>query len=128
MCKKTSKAEKIAIQCPKCCGQGSIDAFGHVANGICFCCKGARVVYVTEAKKNDMMSPEAIQKAEWIMRATAEQFAKLSWQQLNNARNFCHWHFPLYPDLLKTWKEKGEQFFQAEQEERLADFYAQQSR
>ena len=33
-------------------------------------------------------------------------------EQLNAARDFCHYHYEGFPTLLATWREKGEQFFQ----------------
>lgn len=106
------------VDCPKCDGKGFIQAFGHVANGDCFCCNGAKKLRVTKEDVERSMSADNVKKAEWIMNATVEQFAKLTPAQLEKARNFCHWHYLPYPNLLDVWYAKGETFYQEVQERR----------
>ena len=36
---------KVAIDCPKCCGDGGFAHFAHVQNGICFMCKGSKKTF-----------------------------------------------------------------------------------
>lgn len=31
----------FTYECPRCCGQGNIPAFGHVLGGVCFSCGGS---------------------------------------------------------------------------------------
>ena len=47
-------ARKEAHICPKCDGKGVINGFRHYADGVCFECSGARVIYLdpmTDAQK-----------------------------------------------------------------------------
>ncbi len=111
------------VDCPKCDGKGFIQAFGHVANGVCFCCKGAKQFKVTADDIERTMTPEQVRKCEWVMNATVDRFAKLTDSQLVKCREFCHWHFLPYPNLHKAWTEKGEAFFQAYQERRREELY-----
>lgn len=41
---EVASPETFTAECPKCLGKGSIAAFSHVANGVCFMCKGTRTV------------------------------------------------------------------------------------
>lgn len=118
---------KQTIDCPKCDGAGFIRAFGHVANGVCFCCKGNKTIEVDVVELKAKLSAYAIKTADWIMKSTAETYEGWSYDRLNNARNFCHVGDGLqqaYPELLSHWREVGDPAFFAAQEERLAEFYA----
>lgn len=107
--------------CPKCSGQKHIAAFSHVANGVCFACKGAGVVFCDDAQRE--LSPETRHAAEWLLRASAETFVGWSYNRLNRARTFAHGGWGVteaYPELLAHWRVVGDPAFFAAQEVRLA--------
>ncbi len=122
--------DKIEIQdCPKCSGRGVIEAFAHYADGVCFCCKGAKKISVNITKLIAQVGPERRKKAEFILAATAETFETSFWTyaKLEAARTFCHGGWGLgeaYPELHAHWFATGEAAFQAAQEVKLAEFYA----
>lgn len=118
---------KEQVTCPKCDGVGSLSAFGHVANGVCFCCKGKKVVTVDKQKLIDKIRPENQKKAEWILASTEASYVGLSFAKLSAIRDFAHCGWGLqeaYPDMLAHWFKVGEAAFQAAQEAHLADFYS----
>lgn len=41
---EVASPETFTAECPKCLGKGAIAAFSHVANGVCFMCRGTRTV------------------------------------------------------------------------------------
>ena len=115
------------VNCPKCDGKGFIDGVSHIANGVCFCCKGAKVVKVNLSKKRAKLSADTIKKAEWVMNSTSASYGKFSWAQHQSVRNFCYSGFGLneaYPELLQHYRSVGESFFFAEQNRQLEAYNA----
>ena len=100
--------------CPKCDGSRNIQAFGHIASGVCFCCRGTGKIRVkTELRRT--LSEAAGRKADWIMSATTSSYERLTMAQLDSAREFCHSHVPGYPGLYAAWMSQGESVFQERQ-------------
>lgn len=123
--KTATKTQKVACECPKCGGSGFIRAFSNIANGVCFTCAGNGTVMVRPGSKKVPVATEYQTKhAEFILNLTEEQLEKMTYSQLSFYRNFAHWPCPGYPDLLKVWREKGDPFFFAAQEQRLAEMYS----
>lgn len=46
---------KFTKTCPRCNGKGYIGAFAHVESGLCFCCKGNKVIKTTEEEYNQII-------------------------------------------------------------------------
>ncbi len=107
------------MTCPKCEGKKTIEGFSHVANGVCFRCAGSGVVKYRKPSPVKPMGPEAIAFCERILAITEAELETLSFAELNRLRDGCHWHYPQYPDLLKVWRDKGDAFFFAAQEQAL---------
>ena len=100
--------------CPKCDGSRNIEAFGHIASGVCFCCGGTGKIRVkTELRRT--LSETTRRKADWIMAAATSDYERLTMAQLDSAREFCHWHVPGYPNLYSAWMSQGESVFQERQ-------------
>jgi hypothetical protein len=115
------------IDCPKCDGRGHIEGFGHVANGVCFCCKGNRTLTIDLDAQRAKLGPDRIKQAEWVMASTEESYSRMSYGKLLKIRDFCHGGWGLqyaYPAIHAHWFAVGEWAFQAAQEERLAGLYA----
>lgn len=115
---------KETVECPKCLGRGHFEVFGHVANGVCFCCKGNRTIEVDVEELRIKLSADTRRKAEWIMNSTKESYANLSYNNLNAIRTFAHGGWGLqdaYPEMLAHYYEVGEWAFQAAQAEMLAN-------
>jgi len=122
----TSKTTQT-VSCPKCDGSGHIQAFGHVANGVCFCCKGVGTIEVGTDSQKAELSEDTRRKADWIMQSTEASYAGLSYAKLEKIRNFAYSGFGLdqaYPELLAHYREVGEPAFFAAQERKLEAFYA----
>jgi hypothetical protein len=47
----TDKFGFPAVPCSRCAGQGGMDHYSHVDNGVCFQCQGAKVVVVDPKAK-----------------------------------------------------------------------------
>jgi len=118
---------KIAVTCPKCEGNGYIEGFGHVANGVCFRCAGNKTILVSAARLAAMkaVKPLTPYQAEQVARIETADLSVLSYRQLLALRDFAHWPLPAAPRLLQTWRERGESHFQARQAERLAAYEAE---
>lgn len=111
------------VPCPKCDGTKTIQAFGYIANGVCFRCAGNGTVKAGTVKERPATEYQ-IKCAEWILSVTDETLAKLDYTQLLKARDFVHYPVPGYPTIREVWFAKGERFFQAAQDERLARYVA----
>ena len=114
-----SASQLETVKCPKCDGVGSIGAFSHIANGVCFCCGGNKTVVINRDELVAQLSSDTRIKAEWVLKSTESSYAGLSYGKLLKIRNFCHGGWGLqdaYPTLLAHWYETGEQAFQAAQE------------
>ena len=108
-------------ECPRCSGNGYIQAFAHVEAGICFKCRGIGTVEIAKAQAK--LSADTRKKAEWILNTDASVFSKLSYAKLLAIRNFAHGGWGIteaYPELLGHWRKEGESAFQAKQAEKLA--------
>jgi hypothetical protein len=115
------------VNCPKCDGKGYIAGLSHYANGVCFCCNGAKTVAVDVDKLQSKLSDDSRRKAEWIMASTESSYARLSFEKLTAIRNFAHGGWGLqeaYPEMLSHYREVGEAAFQAAQERKLSEYYA----
>lgn len=42
----TNKKYDFVFECPRCSGQGYIQAFSHIKGGVCFLCGGAKVIEI----------------------------------------------------------------------------------
>ena len=105
----------VKVECPKCLAKRTIEGFGHIANGVCFCCRGTGFIIADNSGKNSKASPETIKKARWIVNATAAQFDVLTMEQLEAARAFSHHPVDGFPHLYDCWIANGEAAFQAKQ-------------
>ena len=115
------------VDCPKCDGKGFIPGLSHYANGVCFCCNGAKKLQVNVSKLQAKFSDDTRKKAEWILASTESSYAKLSYEKLLKIRDFVHGGFGLqeaYPEMRNHYFEVGEPAFQAAQEIKLEAFYA----
>lgn len=82
--------------CPKCLGNKTIQAFSHIAAGVCFMCGGSGKIKTdnlvfkgqTEEQKEAVRAENA-KKIEWLLNATPSQIGKLSFPQLCKARDFA---------------------------------------
>lgn len=125
-------ADKTQVKCYKCDGTGQINAFGHVANGVCFACKGAGTLMVDLENTKGTLGADFVTKCEFILNANHETFEGLSYARLFKAREFAHTYVmakgarDAYGDTVySAWFEFGEPHFQRAQEEKLAKFYAE---
>jgi hypothetical protein len=115
------------INCPKCDGKGYIAGLSHYANGVCFCCNGAKTVTVNITNLQSKLSADCRKKAEWIMASTEASYANLSYTKLAAIRDFAHGGWGLqeaYPEMRNHYFEVGEAAFQSAQNEKLARYYA----
>ena len=120
-------AVKTQVKCPKCSGHGTITAFGHVADGVCFMCEGAKFISVDLMAKRSKLHVETVKKADWVMASTADSYAKLSFEKLLKIRNFCHMGWGLqeaYPQILSHFREVGEPAFQVAQNEKWNEMHS----
>ena len=116
------------IDCPKCSGHKRIDSFSHVANGVCFCCNGVGTVDIDLDANRAQLCDLSRELAEWVLSATDEEFARLSFSTLSKIRTFCHGGWGLgeaYPTLYSHWSENGHGIWAAKQDEQLALWYAE---
>ena len=115
---------KTTVNCPKCDGKGYLDGIAY-ANGVCFECKGAKTLVVDLEKKKANLGDWLIEKADWIMAATAESYKNISYAKLKLIRDFAHTGGKLaeaYPELLTHYKATGEPFFQTAQKIQLDEW------
>ncbi len=116
---KTTKT----CDCPKCGGSGYISAFSGIAGGMCFRCAGkGKIAYRASAVKP--VPPLTEQSAKIIETIKSGDLSGMTYGQLNRLRDFAHWPCPHCPELLSIWRERGDPYFFAAQEEKLAEFYA----
>lgn len=40
----SAQPAQIILDCPRCCAEGRLHAFSHIADGVCFLCRGARTI------------------------------------------------------------------------------------
>ncbi len=118
---KTRKSVETC-ECPKCGGSGFIPAFSGIANGICFRCVGTGKVKAGTVQPPKPTAPEIVKKVEWILSATPEVIAKLTYRQLMASRDLVHCHFPEYPNLREYWFEHFNAAFCVAQDARLEEF------
>lgn len=114
---------KETVKCPKCDGLGYIGAFGHIADGICFCCNGHKTITVDREAQIAKLSDDTQKKAEWVLQSSEDSYTGLSYSKLLKIRNFCHsgWGIPeAYPNLQDHWFAVGKGAFQAAQSAKLA--------
>lgn len=109
-------------ECHKCGGSGYIADFAGIANGVCFTCDGNGKVKYRPTKVQ--VKPLTEHQAKWIEAIKTADMSNWTYKQLAYARDFAHWPTPHCHDLLAIWKERGEAHFQAAQEAKLAEFYA----
>lgn len=112
-------ANKQKVNCPKCDGKGHISGFGHIANGVCFMCNGAKEIEVDLDELRSEISEGNRIKAEWILNSTPESYEGLSFAKLNKIREFAHGGWGLqeaFPGLLEHYKRVGEDAFMAAQD------------
>ena len=115
---------KQTVECPKCCGTGRLEAFYHVANGVCFCCNGQRTITIDVELKMASLSADTRRKAEWVLASTEDSYIGMSYNRLLAIRNFVHGGYALaevYPNLRSHYFEVGEWAFQLAQNEMLAN-------
>lgn len=111
-------ATKIeTCECYKCGGSGDIPAFSGIANGICFTCGGSGRVTVKAFKRT--VKPLTEYQIKIIDTIKNADLSGMSFGQLNELRNAAHWKYPQEPKLLAIWRERGDAYFFAAQEERL---------
>jgi hypothetical protein len=132
MCKSNEVLEVKVVNCWKCDGAKTISAFSHYANGVCFGCNGTGKMTVKVTKETfEQMGEGTRRKAEWVLKATEEQMANLSWEQMVKCFDFCY-HYMMNPhardvygmSVLEAFREKGRKYFHAMQQERLEAWYA----
>lgn len=123
MAMKTTMATTTkTCECDKCGGTGHIDAFRGIANGVCFRCNGTgKVAYRASKAKVAPLTPYLAGVIEKIKTA---DLSALSFEELSKLRTDAHWPTPHCPNLLEIWRERGEEYFQAAQAEKLQEFYA----
>ncbi|RUR74883.1 hypothetical protein PCC6912_50610 [Chlorogloeopsis fritschii PCC 6912] len=77
----TTKKYDSLIECPRCCGQGYIQAYSHIKGGVCFLCAGAKVIelrkkYIKKDKivcrfiKGHCHQYDANWKLQWVYKET----------------------------------------------------------
>ncbi len=112
-------------KCSKCDGIGYIGAFSHISGGKCFACDGVGTFDVDVDALIAQVSDDSRTKAEWVLNATPESFARMDFHRISKIRDFCHggWGLPdAFPSLLSHWFEVGEAKFQELQTVELAQF------
>jgi len=117
------------VTCPRCDGNGHIEAFGHYADGICFLCYGRKTIEVDREKQIRELGPEIRTKAEWVLASTPESYEGLSYSKLEKIRTFSHGGWGIgeaYPTLLSHYREVGEPAFQRASERMRDEYYANQ--
>ena len=102
----------MATTCPKCDGNKSIEAFGHIAGGLCFCCGGSGVVEVKAGSKpSSTVDANHERQVAWMSAATVDQVRRMTWKQLHAARQFC---LARNDELAKRWEAKFEAIYRQE--------------
>jgi hypothetical protein len=132
MCKSNEVLEVKVVNCWKCDGAKTISAFSHYANGVCFGCMGTgkMTVKVTQ-EKLEAMGDDTRRKAEWVLKATEEQMASLSFEQMMKCFDFCY-HYMMNPDardvygmtVKDAFDQKGRKYLREMERERLEAWYA----
>ena len=79
MCKKT-------VECPKCIGNKKINAFNHIASGVCFQCNGSGTIQIDSTFRSIKATARQKTQLAWIVNATAAQWSKLTFAQIKEAR------------------------------------------
>ena len=109
-------------KCYKCDGRGILNWASHIKNGECFACHGTgKVKCGTPAQMADV-TPANHKKAKWILTATDEQIARLTYSQAHKIMDFCHCGGSLrvaYPELKATFEDRFRGTFNRLQDERL---------
>ena len=115
---QTKTRNTKAVSCPKCSGSGYINGMGHIANGVCFACKGAKTITIGIDARKAKISDASKIRADWIMASTPASYSRLSYGKLAKIRDFAHGGNGLqdaYPTLLAHYFEAGEPAYQAAQ-------------
>jgi len=121
---RTKTKKTTTVKCPRCDGMGYIGAFGHVANGICFCCNGEKTIEIDIAAKRAKLSADTIKKSDWIMASTPDDYKNLSFAKLSKIDSFSCGGWGLqevYPNLRSRFIEVGRSFFIDAQEAKFAE-------
>jgi len=119
----TNAAKMIQMmECPKCGGKGHFPEFAGIYNGTCFKCNGSGKVSYRASKANTAeLSNYQIQLIETVKTA---DFSTMTFGQLSEIRNAAHYPIRQCPELLNIWRERGDSFFFAAQEQKLAGMYS----
>ena len=112
---------KVSYPCPRCDGRKHMSEFANVANGVCFKCGGAGVVYAKPTKK--VVRPITEYQAQLLALVTEGDLSNMSFGKLSTLRDFAQWPLAQCPTLLAIWFERGEGYFQAAQADKLATLY-----
>lgn len=40
----SAQPAQVILDCPRCCAEGRFQAFAHIADGVCFLCRGAKTI------------------------------------------------------------------------------------
>lgn len=107
--------------CSKCEGKGRIQGFTHVQNGVCFRCGGTGKQ--ASKPRKQVVKPLTPYQQAMVERITTGTIEDLGYADLKALRDFAYWPMPQHPELLTVWRDRGEAFFQAAQDERLAALY-----
>jgi DnaJ-class molecular chaperone len=113
---------KSTYPCPRCDGKGHVPGMGHVANGVCFKCGGRGYLFGRPSVKP--VQPNTEYQERMIKLILEADLSGMTYDQLNTLRDFAHYPNPHYPNLLATWRERGDPHFFARQEDRLREMYA----
>lgn len=117
----TRTATQSTVPCPKCDNSsGYIRAFSGIANGVCFTCAGSGVVKASRVKPPKPRTPYQEKIVAYI---TSGNMSILTYGQLKKLRDDALWPIPQHPELPAIWRERGEPYFQAAQQERLDASY-----
>ena len=112
---ETMATATITCECWKCGGTGYIAAFSGIANGTCFKCNGSGKL-TGKAAKPKPVKPLTEWQRQQVDLIEKGELSGLSFGKLSELRNFAHWPLPQVPNLLATWKQRGEEHFQAAQD------------
>jgi hypothetical protein len=106
MCKKT-------VECPKCIGNKKINAFNHIASGVCFQCNGSGTIQIDSTFRNVAATATEKKQLAWIVNATPAQWAKLTYAQIEKARSLAKSEIAIRADVV--WPSIAEDAFQSMQ-------------
>ena len=109
-------SNKVAYECPRCCGKGNIQAFSGIMGGVCFKCNGSVKCYGKPSKRQLPIVSDAAKRSYNTIKTG--DLESMSYRQLLSLRNDAHWNYDgtEIEDILKVWKERGEVHFQDAQE------------